>query len=1386
MSEADPDDVYASDEYELDSPAHSPPSSMHLHQSQDRFTTLNTLHSDANVSESESQAVTLKSIPKSKPKQMSRESDSVSRHHLLDNTPWTYIIVASQVRMLRVPLADSIAIRELRVYATIDKQAFQSQGSRWKHELHSIKRDFSTNFAKKQEVQTKSSRRVQPYRRSGMMEEARWVRGDGQLQWTFPMEKFRRLKAYSPRIKAFVYGIREAGPLQTLQTQMETLAHQVKQGHILSFGWFFLDLRTPDLPERWHKLQNSPFGGEILVSSTFLPKEKSLTQQLPNVTMAQFGDKASTVVRHDTKILTIFETEAVSAAAPNNSGEFLRIGDGEGQDVFVLSVFIQGAFNLAEVVKTSMGEIRQESERTGYWLSYSLFDIVVQTDIFFNVDVAEFPPIRDSFRLKSSVKNLEQCLEALEKLTVFLCTENRVLAGVEIPLKLLLTYGFFAEIRMEGKKLELGDKSVFEGKFPFPDFNDTLISASITVEFVEPTSYTDRIHHNDPKYKADEAADSDAQDQLNLKGNNAINASIESDGPVSFKLDHLRLKRSALYSFNGHENVCIELQIGHNTATGILVIFSYTNRQVFATCQALDETVVESLRHIVLDTDIRVKCFSSVSDTVVAESSQCVKIVGDDEGYPRSIVVQLQNKSRQVVGQCTLSCLRGSQRPNREYIYDASGKSRLYQLCIKLESIRDFLSPGGYTLRYQNPFLNSAQVTSDWFTLKNTGRMKTINFYCIFDLIRNPLQLKQEMQGLVNIDLISSDEEIIGSAIFSLSYLYFSEEHFCCSSENCDKIFLSQAETEAHWLEVHTESALPVTQAKHEGYSHSYRSCSINIPIVSFGSNDESSDQRSNRLGSICVSAYLEDTGLLTEERASARNAVLALLRSPFQEKAINYDETQVELRLVEAAVPNQDHSNNLPVVLEANEFSESIPAINEFSTAEAVAQKQHQRTEEERLREQAKKVAQLHEVLERERSAWKHEQHLQQLQWKRRFAEIEKSRMDELEEEWARREEERSSLLKSAQEEYQQLEQTLRDSLSNLETRERCLAVAEAALQREQEVKRDENESLQRRLKSEQRHTLALTKKETDAYERRVQLLESQLSDAERRAKQVEADFAEYRQRQRKLPESKLREEIAALKGNVSELEKQKMLKERECEGATASVEKMKAQLDQMANLLTREKKKHEARVVDELEKLRVKYVAREEKYVLDGDRDELRAIKQQLDELKGFKLRSKSGYRRFYKQRPNGPASRSYCSQQSAMIHQSRSPSESNRKSQIENAFQNGNNWDTFSSVEGIYPGTFSESRTHGPLSEQDESRSHLIVISHRGSEATEKVVDQVGLRSSVDSSAAQTTTELGRLLRERKMLLVSGAYDTQSYLVRELDRLISIAKENSDNNH
>ncbi|KAE9361838.1 hypothetical protein PF008_g652 [Phytophthora fragariae] len=1060
MSAADPgcgDDAYASDEYELESPTRSqvspepPPVAQQDQTLQFDTDALEDDESDAGV------VTPLPKTAKAKRARAPRESDTINGRHLMDNTPWTYTVSALQVRMLRIPVSESAAVRELRVFATIDKQAAQSRGSRWKQELQPtggspLRSTTRRKGASKKPLATGG--RFDAYRRSGLIEEAKWVKGDGKLQWTFPMEKFRRLKAYAPRIKAFVYGIGETMTESHSQAQMEQLARQEQDSAITSFGWFFLDLRTPDLPERWLKLQNSPFGGEVLISSTFSPGMISPV----NASSKSSKKKLFRSRRQQPNRAAANRTGTVPTAStgiPGENGEYLQIGDSNGQEIFVLSVFIQTALNLSKVVEAAIDEDREEFERTGFWLSYSLFDVVVQTDVFYNLSVAEFSPIRDSFRVKSSLRELALCIENLACLTVFMCTENRVLAGVEVPLLPLLSEEIFSKSDGDDNELNPGDTAGIEGTFSFPDFDEAVVTASVAVEFVE------------------------------------------------------------------------------------------------------------------------------------SEKSKPTEV-------------------------------------------------------------------------------------------DNTNQL--------------------------------SDVEAI-------------------------------------------------------------------------------TDSRSRRVGSIRVSAYLEDMGLLTDTNEASSGMGLGLPTPYALERENKTEEGPTKSSLTDAPPEGNlnRRSRSMSGVREAEEAKLHTSSIKQTLIAGVFAEKSHSTTEEEvfnRAREQQNEAAQFKETLERERSTWKQEQHLQQLQWKRRFAEMEKARMEELEEEWARREEERSNLLKSAQEEYQRLEQTLRKSLADLETRERRLTIAEAALQREQGAKRDENESLKKRLKSEQNHTLSLAKKQTEAYERRISILETQLNDAERRAKQVETDFAEYRQQQRKLPESRLREEIAALKGSVAELEKQKMVKERECEVAEANVQKMRIQLEHVASLLAQEKKKHEARVVDELEKLRVKYIAREEKYVLDGDRDELRAIKQQLDNLKGFNLHV--GNRKRSSRRHQSPSPRHRPTQQwhtqsrqTAFTRQTRSASHQRFDSNgfSDRASEDGSD-SSYVETNRVATAPLDVSRHELNTSSQSRRSDHEEV-SMRGNAS--EYGDDLG--ASVHSNEEPTDTELGRLIRERKLLLASGAYDAQSYLVRELDRLIKVTKANSE---
>lgn len=174
---------------------------------------------------------------------------------VLDQSPWTFLVHAKRIRGLRVPVTmtattESIAgsggkspirtkpnvfprIRDLRVFAVMDKQPIQSGGSRWKKEGRAtLQRPSIGNL---QHAQSSLSR-------SGYLEEASWRDEDGTLQWTFTRDRFARLKAYNPRIKLFVFGIGDHAQPDSVRALSEDSPTK-HQDSIISLGWFFLDMR---------------------------------------------------------------------------------------------------------------------------------------------------------------------------------------------------------------------------------------------------------------------------------------------------------------------------------------------------------------------------------------------------------------------------------------------------------------------------------------------------------------------------------------------------------------------------------------------------------------------------------------------------------------------------------------------------------------------------------------------------------------------------------------------------------------------------------------------------------------------------------------------------------------------------------------------------------------------------------------------------------------------------------------------------------------------------------------------------------------------------------------------------------------------------------------
>uniref|UniRef100_K3WBB9 DUF3668 domain-containing protein n=1 Tax=Globisporangium ultimum (strain ATCC 200006 / CBS 805.95 / DAOM BR144) TaxID=431595 RepID=K3WBB9_GLOUD len=483
------------------------------------------------------------------------------------------------------------AIRELRVFAALNKQSMQSHGSEWKREPRAETPRLQMNLRERTKRQTVS--RASPRfsssipttncasplgRRSEFLDEARWRDDRGTLQWTFSMEKFRHLKAYTPRMKVLVYGIAIHATDNNNVRRLREHSAQAANDSVVSFGWFFLDLRTPDLPEKWFKLQNSPFGGEILISTRFAPfGHESVSMLSPakasDGLQSHNFDHRRRQFTPSGKRASIPSQKNVPVVAMED-GEFLRLGSRRGADVFVISVSLQVAYNLVEVVETTLGprKMAPDDHKAGFWLSYSLFDVVVRTDVFHNLDTSEFPPIRDSFRVMSCIEDLHDWCQQQQTLPIYLCTYNRVLGGVEIPFSTVLEGEMFA-LALKTNKPIAGTQAVADGNFPFPSTNGPFIDASVSIQCVRtarspkpvPTLFSNIVQPTEPMSVSDPAQTETGGDANDLEEKPGADGQlIPTTVGISVYLDQIQLSNDAVSQFVGEEGISLEFRFGNS------------------------------------------------------------------------------------------------------------------------------------------------------------------------------------------------------------------------------------------------------------------------------------------------------------------------------------------------------------------------------------------------------------------------------------------------------------------------------------------------------------------------------------------------------------------------------------------------------------------------------------------------------------------------------------------------------------------------------------------------------------------------------------------------------------------------------------------------------
>ncbi|XP_070542235.1 centrosomal protein of 120 kDa-like isoform X2 [Ptychodera flava] len=241
---------------------------------------------------------------------------------------------------------------------------------------------------------------------------------------------------------------------------------------------------------------------------------------------------------------------------------------------------------------------------------------------------------------------------------------------------------------------------------------------------------------------------------------------------------------------------------------------------------------------------------------------------------------------------------------------------------------------------------------------------------------------------------------------------------------------------------------------------------------------------------------------------------------------------------------------------------------------------------------------------------------------------------MKALAEEWKRRDKERELLVRKKVDEYGRLEEQLRLAITDVEKREKQLAANEAEvmrlkndLQRDYERKLSELKDASHRMKEDCLHQVEIERSKVNDLEEQKQRIQEQLTAVEKKLEEKERDFQVYREQINTKPEVRLQSEI-----NLLTLEKVEL--ERKLDSVTKSKIHYKQQWGRALKELARLKQKEQAeararlkRQQQELEHMRLRYLAAEEKEVVKSEKKELEDIKGELSKFQQELQQQKQG---------------------------------------------------------------------------------------------------------------------------------------------------------------
>ena len=236
---------------------------------------------------------------------------------------------------------------------------------------------------------------------------------------------------------------------------------------------------------------------------------------------------------------------------------------------------------------------------------------------------------------------------------------------------------------------------------------------------------------------------------------------------------------------------------------------------------------------------------------------------------------------------------------------------------------------------------------------------------------------------------------------------------------------------------------------------------------------------------------------------------------------------------------------------------------------------------------------------------------------WIAELKEKERKKLNELEKEYQEREENRQAEMKALSGEYASLESQLKKAIAKAERRALTLESKLTSADEQMKSKLDSIKEKEKRVDEEVQMKVASERAKSDALKERIKSLEAEVDRERKRSEQIQDEFTKYRTAQSETPEAALRDKISKVEGENLSLQKELNNKKEELAKEQQQSSKLRAQVFVLAREVSKYRAKERDAAEQELARLRVEYLAREERYVLDDDRATLRKIRQQLHQL-------------------------------------------------------------------------------------------------------------------------------------------------------------------------